>query len=154
MLFISMGPPRSRGIPHTIQPCFQFLLPPSRKMRAFFSLHSIALLLTATVHPAFGADPNSTPCYFVNGANATTHTPCFPDRIRAGGVSSCCYISNGDVCLDTGICLSAGGMAFQGACTDQDWSSGSCPHRCPDRKLSKHFVFRISYFSTAVNDTN
>ena len=108
-------------------------LPSPRRMRALFGLQLIALII-ATVSSALGADSNSSACYFVNGAPALTHVPCFPEQVSAGGVSACCYISNGDVCLDTGICLSTGGLAFQGACTDQNWLSNSCPHRCPDRK--------------------
>src|SRR2546421_8266331 len=92
------------------------------------------VVLVATVSPALGAISNSSICYFVNGDVASTHVPCFPDQVNAGHVSSCCYISNGDVCLDTGICLSSEGMTYQGACTDKDWLSNSCPHRCPDRK--------------------
>ena len=102
-------------------------------MRAFINLQSIALI-TLTVASVFGADSNSSTCFFVNGDLAPAHVPCFPDKVSAGDDSACCEGSDGDVCLDTGICLSVGGMTYQGACTDQNWQSNSCPHRCPDRK--------------------
>ena len=102
-------------------------------MRAFINLQSIALIIV-TLTSALGADLNSSTCYFVNGDLAPQHVPCFPDKVSAGGDSACCLMSNGDVCLDTGICLSVGGLTYQGACTDQNWQSNSCPHRCADRK--------------------
>ena len=102
-------------------------------MRAFITLESIALIIV-TVTPGLAADSNSSACFFVNGNPAPQHVPCFPDKVSAGGDSACCQVSNGDVCLDTGICLSVGGVTFQGGCTDINWQSNSCPHRCPDRK--------------------
>ena len=102
-------------------------------MRMSNELQSIALLIV-TAASALAADSNSSTCYFVNGDLAPQHVPCFPDKVSAGGDSACCEKSDGDVCLDTGICLSVGGMTYQGACTDQNWQSNSCPHRCPDRK--------------------
>ena len=108
-------------------------LPSPRKMRAFITLHSLALIIV-TVPSTFEADSNSSTCFFVNGDLAPQHAPCFPDKVSAGDDSACCLMSNGDVCLDTGVCLSKGGMTYQLACTDQNWQSNSCPHRCPDRK--------------------
>jgi hypothetical protein len=119
--------------PSQIPSHFYSQLPSLRKMRALFGLQLITLIIT-TISSALGADSNSGTCYFVNGDLASTHVPCFPDEVSAGNVSPCCWIANGDVCLDTGICLSSSGMTYQGACTDQNWLSNSCPHRCPDRK--------------------
>ena len=90
-------------------------------------------LIFATISFVSGADRNSSACFAVNGDPAPQHSPCFPDLVEAGGDSSCCEFSKTDVCLDTGLCFSAGGMIFQAACTDKNWQSNSCPHRCPDR---------------------
>ena len=108
-------------------------LPSPRNMRTSINLQTIALIVS-TATSALGAHSNSSTCYFLNGELAPQHAPCFPNKVSAGDDSACCDMSNGDVCLDTGICLSKGGSTFQGACTDQNWQSNSCTHRCPDRK--------------------
>ncbi|RMJ06706.1 hypothetical protein CDV36_013694 [Fusarium kuroshium] len=69
-------------------------------------------------------------CYYPDGKDATTDKPCQPDA----EVSACC--ADGYVCMSTGMCqfvdLEGTGRFARGSCTNQDWSSSSCPNYCID----------------------
>ncbi|OIW26991.1 hypothetical protein CONLIGDRAFT_717166 [Coniochaeta ligniaria NRRL 30616] len=67
-------------------------------------------------------------CYYPDGSVAGSYNwvPCK----STGTASTCCIPSEGDVCMEDGLCNWVGYYYFRGACTDQTWQDPSCAQVC------------------------
>ncbi|KAK0671468.1 hypothetical protein QBC41DRAFT_270533 [Cercophora samala] len=67
-------------------------------------------------------------CYYPNGLEATTDTPCDPDAED----SMCCFKggSYGRACLSNKMCQAPDGKIIRGTCTDRNWNSPECASFC------------------------
>ena len=72
-------------------------------------------------------------CYFPDGSEATSDTPC-RSALIGDGPSACC--NSLDACLDNHLCLEqlGGPMISRGSCTDETWQSPECSQYCADGK--------------------
>jgi hypothetical protein len=96
--------------------------------------HTVWLLSLLTLISKVCCQGNS--CYYPDGSSAASDTPCF----STSGASVCC--GDGFACLANGICqvtsfafisnpdLNKQINYYRGSCTDQTWSSSSCPQFC------------------------
>ena len=103
----------------------------------FGRLASLLLLFPLFNHLTQAQDTAT--CYGMTGEVFSDHTPCFPNQ----PFNTCCRTSepDPDVCLDTGLCLSTGGIVFQGGCTDPTGANSACTWRCPRRTCSSYRPF-------------
>ena len=102
------------------------LRPSSSSSSYLFSL--LLIISTATEFT------DATQCYHSDGTPTdASFQPCDPDA----EFSACCATNkpDADICLSSGLCLAQqigySGLVFQNGCTDQSWSSSSCPRVCP-----------------------
>lgn len=67
-------------------------------------------------------------CYYPNGVEATTDTPCHPEAED----SMCCFKggSYGRACLSNKMCQAPDGKIIRGTCTDRNWNSPECASFC------------------------
>src|SRR5882757_7551280 len=66
-----------------------------------------------------------TQCYYPDGSIPTDY---FYEPCTGAEYSSCCVLSEGDICQDNGLCYYPGtGNVFRGACTDRTWNDSACP---------------------------
>ncbi|KAK4174209.1 hypothetical protein QBC36DRAFT_45202 [Triangularia setosa] len=67
-------------------------------------------------------------CYYPNGVEAITDTPCDPDAED----SMCCFKggSYGRACLSNKMCQAPDGKIIRGTCTDRNWKSPECAPFC------------------------
>jgi hypothetical protein len=70
---------------------------------------------------------NSTQCYYPDGSLAVDYdfVPC-----TSTGVSACCVLGEGDVCMPDGLCNWTGHYLYRGSCTSESWDSTDCPDYC------------------------
>jgi hypothetical protein len=83
-------------------------------------------------------------CYLRNGDVATSnYKPCNANaKGVTGSHSACCYTTNNDVCLSSGLCLFPGARNsvynfsnfFADGCTDKNLEDSSCQTFCPPTK--------------------
>ena len=70
----------------------------------------------------------SKPCCYPSGVQQPDDIPC-----NASASNGACCGPN-DICLTNGFCFQVGGVQslVRGSCTDELWSSQSCPQICSD----------------------
>ncbi|EME87833.1 uncharacterized protein MYCFIDRAFT_209624 [Pseudocercospora fijiensis CIRAD86] len=69
-------------------------------------------------------------CYYPDGTLSTTDSPCN----NSAEFSACCKSSA--YCLSNGLCLE-NGILNRESCTDQSWTSSSCPQYCKNEASNK-----------------
>jgi len=96
------------------------------------ALFSILYLVSNTIATAS--------CYDNQGALAPQFQPC-NNNTAANSYASCCQLTGGDICLDSGLCLVSFSVAWDrliwaDACTDPTGRSGNCQQICTGRNAS------------------
>lgn len=113
-------------------------------MRAEHGLWFTTSLLLLLILPL--ATLQNQTCYFPNQEVADFDIPC-TDFTTSDGFVFCC--GSGRSCLPEGICSSASGDPYlsRGSCTDQSWSSPSCPQYCTQCRFTHicHYERKSDY---------
>lgn len=71
---------------------------------------------------------NTSKCIFPDGVTNGNINPPFVPCDPLASVSACCAI--GESCVGEGLCYSANGGIYRGACTDATWKDPACPKYC------------------------